>query len=84
MDMYIDAGLGDRDPYWVEPWPSAFFLAAELAARPELVAGKAVAELGCGIGLGGAAAAASGAPRGRGPERGGALERKQHACVLPA
>lgn len=61
MDMYIEAGLGDRDPYWVEPWPSAFFLAAELAARPELVAGKAVAELGCGIGLGGAAAAASGA-----------------------
>eukprot|EP00887_Chlorella_sp_A99_P002425 scaffold10.g2425.t1 len=61
MEMYIGAGQADRDPYWCEPWPSALALAEELLRRPELVAGRRVAELGCGLGLAGLAAAAAGA-----------------------
>lgn len=41
-------------------WPSAVFMAEELLGRPELVAGKTVCEVGCGLGLAGLAAALSG------------------------
>lgn len=61
MELYIRAGQNDRDPYWCEPWPSALAMSAELLRRPELVAGKRVCELGCGLGLAGLAAAAAGA-----------------------
>jgi predicted nicotinamide N-methyase len=55
------SGQEDRDPYWARPWPSAVALAAALLERPELVAGKTVADLGAGLGLAGIAAALAGA-----------------------
>lgn len=55
------AGIMDADPYWCRTWPSAVALASELLARPELVRGKRVADLGCGLGLAGIAAACAGA-----------------------
>ena len=61
MEMYIAADMPDRDPYWCEPWPSAVAMSAELLQRPQLVAGKRVCELGCGLGLAGLAAAMAGA-----------------------
>ena len=61
MQMYIDAGMGDRDPYWTEVWPSSVAMATELLRRPELVKGKRVADLGCGLGVGGIAAGIAGA-----------------------
>ena len=61
MQMYIDAGQGDKDPYWTCPWPSSLAMAEELMARPELVRGLRVADVGCGLGLGGVAAALAGA-----------------------
>ena len=54
------AGQEEKDPYWARPWPSAVALAALLLQRPELVAGKRVAELGAGLGLAGIAAAMAG------------------------
>jgi predicted nicotinamide N-methyase len=47
-------------PYWAELWDSAAALAGVLAADPERVRGKAVLDLGCGMGLAGTAAAALG------------------------
>ncbi|GIL61774.1 hypothetical protein Vafri_16165 [Volvox africanus] len=61
MDMYLEKGLLDSDPYWTRAWPSAIALAATLMQRPELVAGKVVADLGAGLGLAGMAAAMAGA-----------------------
>ena len=61
MQMYIDAGKDDRDPYWTCPWPSSMSLAEEILERPELVLGKRIADVGCGLGLAGIAAAKSGA-----------------------
>ena len=61
MEMYIAAGHCDRDPYWCEPWPSALAMAEQLLQRRELVAGRSVCELGCGLGLAGLAAAVAGA-----------------------
>lgn len=42
-------------------WPSALALAAQLLRRPELVAGRRVADLGAGLGVAGMAAALAGA-----------------------
>jgi len=61
MQMYIDADEEDRDPYWTCPWPSSIALARELLEKPELVKGKRVADIGCGLGIAGIAAAISGA-----------------------
>lgn len=61
MQMYIDAGMGDRDPYWTEAWPSSVAMARELMLRSELVAGRRVADLGCGLGLAGTVAGLMGA-----------------------
>lgn len=55
------AGIEDADPYWVRAWPSSIALASLILARPELVAGKKVADVGCGLGLAGLAAALAGA-----------------------
>ena len=44
-----DYARDERLPYWAELWPSAHVLAARLAAAPP--AGRAVVELGCGVGL---------------------------------
>src|SRR5690606_27891621 len=48
-------------PYWAEIWPSGIALGAEIAAAPELVAGKPVLELGSGVGITAAIALAAGA-----------------------
>ncbi|CAG9464209.1 unnamed protein product [Pedinophyceae sp. YPF-701] len=61
MDLYIDQEREDRDPYWARPWPSAVALASVILQRPELVAGKRVLDLGCGLGVAGLAAARAGA-----------------------
>ncbi len=60
MEAYIGAGQTDRDPYWCDVWPSAISMAEELLARPDLVQGKSVCEIGCGLGLAGLAAAMCG------------------------
>lgn len=46
-------------PYWAEAWDSAYAIAAVLAGEP--LTDVAVLDLGCGLGLTGAAAAARGA-----------------------
>lgn len=51
---------GDRDPYWCRPWPSAIALAQLILQNPDLVRGKRVCDIGCGLGLAGIAAALSG------------------------
>lgn len=60
MEAYIAAGSEDKDPYWTCVWPSSVSMAYELFKRPELVKGKRVADLGCGLGLAGLAAAYAG------------------------
>jgi len=61
MDCYINAGMGDADPYWCRPWPSGLVLGSLLLREPELVRGKRVLDLGCGAGVAGIAAALAGA-----------------------
>lgn len=61
MQMYIDAGQGDRDPYWTCLWPSSIAMAQEILRRPHLVKNRRIADLGCGLGLAGLAAALAGA-----------------------
>ncbi|KAK9842869.1 hypothetical protein WJX74_003682 [Apatococcus lobatus] len=61
MDMYINAGREDLDPYWARPWPSAAALAEKLIALPHLVKGRRVCDLGAGLGIAGIAAALAGA-----------------------
>ncbi len=51
----------DYMPYWAYSWSSSEALARWLVARPELVRGHRVLELGCGLGLVGLVAAALGA-----------------------
>ena len=51
----------ERLPYWVELWPAAVLLARAIAARPELVAGRACVDAGCGLGLASIVAADAGA-----------------------
>eukprot|EP01026_Neomeris_dumetosa_P072633 TRINITY_DN74014_c0_g1_i11.p1 TRINITY_DN74014_c0_g1~~TRINITY_DN74014_c0_g1_i11.p1 ORF type:complete len:333 (-),score=37.12 TRINITY_DN74014_c0_g1_i11:23-1021(-) len=60
MDMYINRGQNDLDPYWVDLWPSSIAMAQTLFDNPELVRGKRVADFGCGLGLAGIAAAQCG------------------------
>jgi len=38
-------------PYWAELWPSAIGLARYIKRNPQLLQGKTVLELGCGLGL---------------------------------
>jgi len=52
---------GDHLPYWALLWPSGMALAEALLAEPELVAGKRVLELGCGLGITATAALQAGA-----------------------
>lgn len=61
LDMYLARDQGDRDPYWCRPWPSAIALAQLILQNPDLVRGKRVCDIGCGLGLAGIAAALSGA-----------------------
>jgi predicted nicotinamide N-methyase len=54
------AGGSDEPPYWADLWPASIAIARWLARRRDL-AGRAVLDLGCGLGLPGTAAAARGA-----------------------
>lgn len=51
----------DDIPFWAELWPAAEGLARWLEDRPEMLTGRKVLELGCGLGLVGLVAAAAGA-----------------------
>src|SRR5664279_4781548 len=55
--------LGDTggSPYWAFPWAGGLALARHILDRPELVAGRAVLDLGAGSGLVAIAAANAGA-----------------------
>eukprot|EP00667_Euglena_gracilis_P011527 EG_transcript_11787 len=61
LNLYEALDWLDGDPYWAALWGSAQGLAAEVLRRPELVRGKRVLDLGCGVGLAGLAAAVAGA-----------------------
>lgn len=50
----------DEPPYWADIWPASVALARWLCRRRDL-AGRAVLDLGCGVGVSGAAAARVGA-----------------------
>ena len=54
-------GLDEADSSWASVWPAAAALAAHVDANAALVRGRAVAELGCGLGVVGLTAAAAGA-----------------------
>ncbi len=54
FDRLIDEAAADPEqnlPYWAEIWPSGVALAARIARTPEIVSGKRVLELGCGLGV---------------------------------
>jgi predicted nicotinamide N-methyase len=63
-DRLIDDAAADPEqnlPYWAELWPSGVALAAKIAREPEIVRGKHVLELGCGLGVTAIAALRAGA-----------------------
>jgi len=63
-DRLIDAAAADPEqnlPYWAELWPSGVALAAKIARNPEIVKGRRVLELGCGLGVTAIAALRDGA-----------------------
>jgi predicted nicotinamide N-methyase len=63
-DALLDQASGDPEqnlPYWAEIWPSGVALADAIMQQPELVAGKRVFELGCGLGITAVAACHAGA-----------------------
>ena len=61
QEALLQAAEGrDPFPFGLMLWESAAALAEELYARPGLVSGRSVLELGCGIGLSGVVAAALG------------------------
>ncbi len=59
LDMYVELGALDRDPYWAALWPSSVALARHVAKRENaaLVRGMRVCDFGAGLGLAGLAAA---------------------------
>lgn len=64
IDRLIDAMADDPEenlPHWAEVWPSGLALADAILAAPEIVAGKRVLELGCGLGTTAIAALQAGA-----------------------
>ncbi len=64
VDALLDQAAGDPEqnlPYWAEIWPSGVALADAILQEPDLVAGKPVFELGCGLGITAVAAAHAGA-----------------------
>jgi predicted nicotinamide N-methyase len=63
-DRLIDEAASDPEqnlPYWAEIWPSGVALAARIARTPDVVSGKRVLELGCGLGVTAVAALNAGA-----------------------
>jgi len=65
LDMYVELGLLDHDPYWAALWPSSVALARGVAERARGeggdLRGKNVCDMGAGLGLAGIAAALCGA-----------------------
>ncbi|MGI8644361.1 MAG: class I SAM-dependent methyltransferase [Thermomicrobiales bacterium] len=62
-DALLDLVADDPEqnlPYWAELWPSGIALADAVLATPELVRGRSVLELGCGLGVTAIAVVASG------------------------
>jgi predicted nicotinamide N-methyase len=57
-DVFTDPS---KPPFWALPWPSGTALAYHFLKKPELVAGRRVLDLGCGVGPAGLAAAMAGA-----------------------
>ena len=53
----------DKDPYWAVIWASAVAMSELLMEEPQLVRGKRVAEVGCGLGIAGIASAFAGMSR---------------------
>lgn len=54
FDLLLDAAVDDPEqnlPYWAELWPSGIALAAYVLEQAELVRGRRVLELGCGLGV---------------------------------
>jgi predicted nicotinamide N-methyase len=47
----------ERIPYWADLWPSAIALSEFISENENLVAGKKILEIGCGLGLAGIVAA---------------------------
>lgn len=63
-DRLLDAAEADPEqqlPYWAEIWPSGIALADMALARASDLTGRAVLELGCGLGVTAAAALEAGA-----------------------
>ena len=61
MMAHCQRAIADEPAYWAQLWPSALALSRRLLERPELVAGRAVVEIGSGLGLASLAAAHAGA-----------------------
>lgn len=64
LDKLLDQATEDPEqnlPYWAELWPSGIALAAAIARKPSLFAGKRTVELGCGLGVTAIAAMRAGA-----------------------
>ena len=66
LDLYVERGNLEGDPYWACPWPSAAALAERMALANEKQEkwwgnNANVADLGAGLGLAGLAAAREGA-----------------------
>lgn len=64
IDHLIDAAAADPEqnlPYWAELWPSGIALAAKITRDPQIVRGRRVLELGCGLGVTAIAALNAGA-----------------------
>jgi predicted nicotinamide N-methyase len=64
IDGLLDLVADDPEqnlPYWAEIWPSGLALADAVLQRPDLVQGRRVLELGCGLGITAAAALVAGA-----------------------
>ncbi|MEL6256383.1 MAG: methyltransferase domain-containing protein [Bacteroidota bacterium] len=59
LDELIEKGeehedvVDERIPYWAELWPSAIAMGRYLSEHPDLVEGRTVLEIGCGLGLSG-------------------------------
>ena len=60
-DAVMEKAVAAQNSYWAQLWPSSVALARLLLAKPALVAGRDVLELGCGLGLASCAAALGGA-----------------------
>lgn len=61
VDVYSALGRPNDDPHWADLWHGGAALASAVLERPELVRGKRVIDLGCGLGVAGIAAAMAGA-----------------------